>query len=106
LRPFANSAVNRHAADLHIFTEINGRLVDLLSQLPGGGQHEDTHAPQGPAGQSLQDRQHEGGGLAGPGLRHAQHVIPPQNNRDRLLLDGGGVRKPDPCNTRLNARVE
>ena len=35
-------------------------------------------------------RQHEGGGLAGAGLRDAEHVAPGENVRNGLLLDGGG----------------
>ena len=35
-------------------------------------------------------RQHEGGGLAGAGLRDAEHVAPREHVRDGLLLDRGG----------------
>ena len=34
-------------------------------------------------------RQHEGGGLAGAGLRDAEHVAARENVRDGLLLNGG-----------------
>ena len=42
--------------------------------------------------QELQHRQHEGGGLAGPGLGAGEDVATLQDERDRLSLDGGGVR--------------
>ena len=35
----------------------------------------------------LQQRQSEGGGLAGPGLGLADHVVAAEQLRDRLLLD-------------------
>ena len=35
-------------------------------------------------------RQHEGGGLAGAGLRNAEHVAACENVRNGLLLNGGG----------------
>ena len=37
-----------------------------------------------------QHRQHEGGGLAGAGLRDAQHVAVREHVRDGLFLDRGG----------------
>src|SRR6201999_4144747 len=39
----------------------------------------------------LQQRQAEGGGLAGAGLRLADHVVAGQQLRDRLLLDRRGL---------------
>ncbi|CAH0314452.1 hypothetical protein ROS9278_05077 [Roseomonas sp. CECT 9278] len=42
-------------------------------------------------GQDVQHRQHEGCGLAGAGLRAAQHVPVHQDIRDGLFLDGRGV---------------
>ena len=39
----------------------------------------------------LQQRQAEGGGLAGAGLGDAQHVAARQEQRDGLGLDGGGL---------------
>ena len=35
-------------------------------------------------------RQREGGGLAGAGLRDAEHVAAREHVRDRLFLNGGG----------------
>ena len=46
------------------------------------------HARPGPgAGQDVEHRQGEAGGLAGAGLRRAQHVASHQHDGDRLLLD-------------------
>ena len=57
---------------------------------------EDQRARHARAGAALlqhgEHRQHEGGGLAGAGLRDAEHVAPRENVRDGLLLDGGGGR--------------
>ena len=47
--------------------------------------------PRARAGQDIQHRQGEAGGLAGAGLRRAHHVPAHQHERDRLLLDRGGM---------------
>jgi hypothetical protein len=40
--------------------------------------------------QTLEDREDERGGLAGPGLGGAQQVAPGKDDGDGLRLDGGG----------------
>ncbi len=42
--------------------------------------------------EALEHGQDEGGRLAGPGLGAGEHVAALQDERDRLLLDGGGFR--------------
>ena len=44
----------------------------------------------GSACEALQDRQHEGGRLAGAGLGAGQQVAAGEDERDRLALDGRG----------------
>ena len=62
----------------HLQGELARRLQDQAAR----------HARPGPrAGQDVEHRQGEAGGLAGAGLRRAQHVAPHQHDGDRLLLD-------------------
>ena len=42
--------------------------------------------------EGLDDRQHEGGGLAGPGLGAGEDVAALEDHGDRGGLDGGGFR--------------
>ena len=69
-----------------VLAVLGERHGDLLCQFPRRGQHEDlrfTPAEVEPA----QQRQRERGGLAGTGLRLAQHVATFQQRRDGLRLD-------------------
>ena len=43
----------------------------------------------GVAAQPVEDRQHEGGGLAGPGLGGGEDVAALEDERDGRRLDGG-----------------
>ena len=69
-------------------------LTDLGRELAGGGQ--DERARRSPAGtpcisvKLLQERQNEGSGLAGAGLRAPEQVPPGQQVRYALFLDGRG----------------
>ena len=73
------------AVFLEMFGDLRGEFARRL---------EDERARHARAGAALfehgEHRQHEGGGLAGAGLRDAEHVAPGENVRDGLLLDGGG----------------
>ena len=55
---------------------------------------EDERARHARAGAALfehgEHRQHESGGLAGAGLRDAEHVAAGEHVRDGLFLNGGG----------------
>ena len=64
------------------------RLGDLDAELAGRGQHDRLHVLAVRV-EVLQQRQAEGGRLAGPGLRLADHVVAGEQLRDRLLLDRG-----------------
>ena len=105
--------IDRDAAEHHhgfhalqqVLRQAAHHLADLRSQLARGHQHQRAHAPrrvQRPCVQSLQQRQHERGRLAGAGGRRAQHVGPGQDGGHGLLLDrrgrgeaqlGGGLRE-------------
>ena len=69
--------------------------MDLGGQFPGRCQHQGAwpaRAAHGLGGgtQVLQQRQAEGGGLAGAGLGAGQQIVAGQHQRDGLLLDRGG----------------
>ena len=66
----------------HLQREFAGRLQDQAARHAGAGAR---------AGQDVQHRQREAGGLAGAGLRGAHHVAPHQHEGNGLLLDRGGV---------------
>ncbi len=65
-------------------------FADLAGQFAGGRQHQHAAgagSAAGVGGEAMQDRQGEGGGLAGAGLGEAQQVAAEQDRRDRLGLD-------------------
>ena len=83
---------------LHLERELAGRDEDedarRASTAPGrAAMAGDSHALfwRGLAVEELEDRQHEGGRLAGAGLGAGEDVATGQDERDRLGLDGGGL---------------
>jgi hypothetical protein len=62
------------------------RLRHLDAELPGRGEDDRLHLVVLGI-QVLQQRQPKGGGLAGPGLRLADHVVAAEQLGDRLFLD-------------------
>jgi hypothetical protein len=64
---------------------------DLRDEFAGRREDEDAGAVLGSragiGGEAVEQRQRERGGLAGAGLRHAEHVAATQQHRDRLRLD-------------------
>ena len=91
LRVLADAAEDHGAAQLQVAAVDGEAGLDLSRELAGRGQHEGA-AGLGPgpariAGEALQDRQREGGGLAGAGLGAAQEVAAREQMRDRLDLD-------------------
>ncbi|MNF37694.1 hypothetical protein D3C84_186220 [compost metagenome] len=87
------TAHQRQHGDLEVLGEVIDVVGDLLGQL--AGRSHDQHPGVGRlqlgrlVQQALQDRQREGGGLAGPGLGAGQHVATTTDGRDRLLLHRG-----------------
>ena len=65
----------------HLGGEFACRLEDERARHPGAGAALLQHG---------QHRQHEGRGLAGAGLRDAEHVAPREHVGDGLILDRGG----------------
>ena len=68
-------------------------LLDLPAELAGGGDDEGggvggAAVGDGRACHALQNGQDESGRLAGTGLRRAHHVVPCEDARDGLFLDG------------------
>ena len=101
--PFCSVAdlpVDRHAAEHDRTGELEEAAVgaeaflDLAGQFAGRRQHERAAGARiGAAGvkrQAIEDRQGEGGGLAGAGLGDAEKVAAGEDRRDGFRLDGGG----------------
>ena len=66
------------------------RLGHLQGELPGRRQDDGLHGRD--RGVDVREqRQAEGGRLAGAGLRDADEVAPGEQRRDRVRLDGGGL---------------
>ncbi|MCY1412256.1 hypothetical protein D9M71_276560 [compost metagenome] len=89
LRAHRRAAVHRqHLHASHVAgVALEGR-GDLQGQLAGRGQDEDLRLATGRVEQR-QQRQGEGRGFAGTGLRLADHVVTGKDHRDRLGLNGG-----------------
>ena len=93
LAALADAAEHHGVADAQM-AAIGGEAgVDLRGEFAGGCQHEHAGAARrrGDAalGQPMQDRQREGGGFAGAGLRQTEQVAPAEQMRDRLGLNRG-----------------
>ena len=72
------------AVFLEILRHLRGELASRLEDQAA------RHARAAAAlGQDVDHRQHEAGGLAGPGLGDADQVLAHQHRRDRALLDRG-----------------
>ena len=104
-------AVHRHDAHAELAAVPVDGLGHLHRELAGGREHERRRAAAAAvrgtprpstgrpasrscvhaAGEALEDRQGEGGGLAGPGRRLGQQVAALEQRRDRGQLDGRGL---------------
>ena len=93
LRVLADAAEDHRAPQRQMAAVGREARLDLSGELARRGQHQDAAAlgprPARLAGQTLQDRQREGRGLAGAGLGAAQQITAREEVRDRLQLDGG-----------------
>ena len=69
--------------------EVPADEIDLLGQLPCRCDDEDARRASGHAQELMQDRQEEGGGLAGAGLGSGDKVTSGEDGGNRLGLDGG-----------------
>ena len=89
LRAHAHAAVDRDAAQVRLAAQVGDGVVDLLGQLARRGDDEGADPAARSFDQTLQNRQHEGGRLAGSGLGQAHDVVSLKDRRDGLALDGG-----------------
>ena len=81
-------------------------LVCLLGEFARRCDDKRTHLAQRAFGQPLQNRQQEGSGLAGAGLRQPQYVAPFEHDGDSLMLNRGGRGVASRFDARADARVE
>ena len=82
----ADAAVDDRHAEVGELGEFLERFLDLQRELACG--LEDEAAQLSVGAEALDDREREGGGLAGAGLRGTNDVAALEHNGDRLRLDG------------------
>src|SRR5690606_10678617 len=91
----ANPAENYRATERQVAAVFHHAGSDLSGQLTGRRQNERPYSPWvalwGRFTQQVKQRQGETGSLASAGLSTGQHVLAGENDRDGLLLDGGGL---------------
>ena len=92
LRLLADAAEDHARAQLLVRAVHADALEDLRRELAGRGEHEHARPAACGGAEQLQQRQHEGRGLAGPGLRAGQQVAAGEHRRDGADLDGRGCR--------------
>jgi hypothetical protein len=103
LRVESDAAVDRGRPDAAVGAVRSEACLDLEGELARRGEDEDadrrpvrlaavagrrTGHDRLAVGEALEDRQHEGRGLAGAGLGAGEQVAAGENERDRLALDG------------------
>src|SRR5438552_97308 len=106
LRMGAHSPVDGHAAQPRFPAKRAEKFVRLLGKLPRGGEHQGAHVPARAVQQTLQNRQHEGSGLAGAGLSQAHEVVPLHDGRYSLKLNGRGHSISQRLHARSDTRVK
>ena len=99
LRALGHAAVDHGRADVGALAQGGDALVDLHRQLAGGRQHQGADgvargadARVRVAREALEDRQREGGGLAGARLGGGEDVAAGEDEGNGGGLDGGGLR--------------
>lgn len=75
------------ALDVHVVSEGDEDLLDLLGELTGRGEDESLGLLEGNVDR-LEDRDREGGGLSGSRLRLRDDVVSGNDGHDGTLLDG------------------
>ena len=85
----AHAAVDGNAPQAGFFPQHHDGLVNLLGQLPGGGDDQRADLPALAFHEPIQDGQCEDGRLAGAGLGKAHDVAAFHNEGNRIRLDGG-----------------
>ena len=86
------ATVERHHGEMRAFGVLMERFGHLHRELAGGDEHERARLPTAGlvAGQAIEQRQREGGGLARAGAGLAEHVAAREQHRDGLALNRGG----------------
>src|SRR5207302_2443885 len=87
LRPVGDAAVDRGLARVPIATD-RAELTRHLERELARGHDDEGLRPLERCIHSLEDRDRERGGLAGPGLRLGEQVPPLLEDGDRALLNG------------------
>ena len=89
----ALAADDQRVGELQVLAVLDEVLRDLQRQLARRLQDQAArHAgPRAGSGENVEHRQGEAGGLAGAGLRRAEHVAAHQHDGDRLFLDRRGM---------------
>ena len=106
LRLPTDPAVDRRAAQAARASERADCLVDLFRELAGWNDDQRAHGATRTVDQPLEDRQDEGGGLAGTGLGHADDVATLEQCRDRPPLDGRRLRVAKRHDPAEDSRIE
>ena len=106
LRVDVHAAVDGAARDVRLLAHLADSDVDLLRQLPGGGDDQGANLAAGSRKETLQDRQHEGRRLARSRLGQAHDVFACQDRGDRLDLNRGRIRVAERRDAGGNLRVK
>ena len=93
LRPHADAAVDRGAAERRVHGQRVEVLENLRGQLARRGQHQRPGRAPRAFDQPVEDRQQERCGLAAAGLGAGQHVAARQAGRNGVSLDRGWTGK-------------
>ena len=99
------SAVNGERPQTHIFRDIEDLLLNLTHELPRGGENERLH-PFLAQIDPFKDRNNEGCGLPGTGLRLSDDVLAVFRYGDHLLLNLGRGRIFQFIERRQNSRLQ
>ena len=78
------------AVDVHVVTESDDDLLDLLGKLTGGSKDEGLDSLDGGVN-ALENGDGEGGGLAGTGLGLGDHIVALDDGDDGTSLNGRGA---------------
>ena len=88
LGPHAHAAVDRHAAKIRVRAEVVHGLESLFGQLAGRADNQHAKLAARAAHQPMQNRDSKRGGLARARLGQADDIVPLENHRDGLALNG------------------
>ena len=93
LRPHGRAADEEADPQRRVVRQAQADVVDLLGQLPGGRDDQRLGRAAGQVEELVQDRQEEGGGLAGARLGGGDEVPAGEDGGDGLGLDRASARR-------------